>query len=78
MRNKTDTCIPGVNKNKKEESVLDIDKGRFQIVLLLFLTTFLFVTLPFTIYFSCVNWRGTMGVVDRKQKLARFADVKYF
>lgn len=79
MGNKTETCITGVNKNKKEESVLDRNKGRFQLVLLLFLTTFLFVTLPFTIYFSPVNWRGTMSVVGKKQKICSICkDVKYF
>lgn len=79
MGNKTDTCITGINKNKKEESVLDIDKDRFQLVLLLFLTTFLFLKLPFTIYFSSVNWRSTMRVVGKKQKTCSICkDVKYF
>lgn len=67
MGNKADTCIIGVNKIRKRKRYLKIDKGRLQLILLLFLNIFQFVILPCITYFPPVNWRGIMGILDKRK-----------
>lgn len=66
MGNKADTCIIGVNKIRKRKRYLKIDKDRFQLILL-FLSIFLFLILPCITYFSPVNWRDIMGILDKRK-----------
>lgn len=65
MGNKPDTCIIGLSEIRKRKRYLEIDKGRFQLIVLLILNIFQFVILPCIIYFPPVNWRGIMGILDK-------------